>query len=230
MICNPYVFAASGTVELLAHFNGTNGSTTFIDSSSFNWTITPFGSAQLSTTIKKFGTASLSLLSNTDYATVSYLAALRNNLDCCYECWVYPVTKFGYGNVFGHSEGAATPSKGFNLQWGYGTNKIKILIGYLGAGTWTINQTGSIDVPLNVWTHIAVTLQGQVLRVFINGVKDIEINSASTKWAEPTAGGAFCIGSATGNNRFGVGYIDEFRITSGSAVYIADFTPPTVEF
>jgi len=67
------------------------------------------------------------------------------------------------------------------------------------------------------------------LRVFINGVKAIEVNSAATLWAESNSG-YFGIGAGYGNNRFGVGNIDEVRIVEGNAVYTANFTPPAAEF
>jgi len=38
------------------------------------------------------------------------------------------------------------------------------------------------------------------------------------------------IGAGYGNNRFGVGNIDEVRIIEGSPIYTANFTPPTAEY
>ena len=140
---------------------------------------------------------------------------------------MYPVTKFLYGNIIGHSTALVTLD-GFALQWASTpTNTVRFLSGYLGAGVWTLDQTSVLTVPLNTWTHIAVTREGQILRVFINGVVAISIDSASTLWYEQ-GGGTFKIGAGYANN-FGVGYIDEFRIRK-EAVYTADFTPPTAPF
>lgn len=227
MLINPYI-CASGVVKFLGHFDGTDGATAFVDSSGNNVTITTVGTAQLSTSIKKFGTASLYLPANTAYTTIPSTVANFAGKDFCIELWVYPITKTGYGNIIGHSL-ATTQFVGFNLQWTYSTNKIRFLSGYQGAGTWTLDATSTLDVLPNVWTHIAVTREGQILRVFINGVKDIEFNSASTLWAESNSG-YFGIGAGDGNNRFGVGYIDEVRIVEGAAIYTSNFTPPTSPF
>ena len=215
------------TVALL-HFDGANGSTTFTDSSANNVTITTNGTAQLSTGTKKFGTASLYLPDNTAYVTVPVSTANFSGNDFCIECFVHPVTKSNFGNVMGHS-GATTALNGFNLQWTYSGGFVRFLSGYLGNGSWTLDQTSTLPVPLNVFTHIAITRQGQILRVFIGGVKVIEINSPSTMWTEVDSG-VFCIGAGAGNNRFGVGYIDEYRIFEGDAIYTSNFTPPTAPF
>lgn len=225
MLVNPFLNV--GTVRLLAHFNGTNKATVFTDSSANNLTITTVGAAQLATAIKKFGSASLYLPANTAFAKVPVATANFAGKDFCIELWVYPITKTGYGNIIGHSL-ATTQFVGFNLQWTYSTNKIRFLSGYRGFGTWTLDATSTLDVLPNVWTHIAVTREGQILRVFINGVKDIEFNSASTLWAE-SGSDTFSIGAGSGNN-IGVGYIDEVRIIEGNAVYTSNFTPPTSEF
>lgn len=214
-------------VKFLGHFNGTDGATAFTDSSGNNVTITTVGTAQLSTSIKKFGTASLYLPANTAYTTIPSTVANFAGKNFCIDFWVYPVTKGGSGNIIGHSA-VTTSYVGFNLQWEYGTNKIRIFAGFNGSSL-AVDSTSAIDVSLNTWSHIAVTREGQVLRVFINGVKSIEVNSAATLWAE-SGGGFFGIGAGAGNNRFGVGYIDEVRITEGNAVYTSNFTPPTAEF
>jgi hypothetical protein len=227
MLINPYVYTST-SVKFLGHFDGTNGATAFVDSSGNNVTITTVDTAQLSTSIKKFGTASLYLPAATAYTTIPSTVANFAGKDFCIELWVYLITKNGFGNILGHNI-ALNSYVGFNLQWDYSTNKIRFLSGHQGAGIWAVDAMSAIDVPLNAWSHIAITRQGQILRVFINGVKAIEVNSAATLWAESNSG-YFGIGAGFGNNRFGVGYIDEVRIIEGNAVYTTDFTPPTSPF
>lgn len=227
-LLNPYVFASNSAARFLAHFDGTNGSTTFVDSSANSVTITTNGTAQLSTGTKKFGTSSLYLPDNSAYCTIPETTANFSGNDFCIEFWVYPVTKSSFGNITGHTY-ATTGVVGFNLQWKNSTDKLRFLSGYEGGGVWTIDVTSTHDVTLNTWSHIAISRQGQILRVFVNGAKSIEVNSASTLWAESSSYN-FGIGVGAGNNRFGVGYIDEFRITSDNAVYTSDFTPPTTAF
>lgn len=222
---------APKNAKILLNFNGVNNSNLFLDESPNNFTagVSAFSNAKLSTAVKKFGSSSLALSSNSDYITISPNIANFSGNDFCIEAWIYPITKTNYGNIMGHMTAfSSAPYPGFALQWDFGTSKISLKAGFNGS-TLAIDVLSSVAIASNAWTHIAVTRQGQVLRVFINGVKDIEVNSASTLFAESTTGG-FGIGAASGSNRFGVGYIDGFRITEGNAVYTANFTPPASEF
>lgn len=227
-LLNPFVFARNQLVRFLAHFDGADGSTTFIDSSVNNVTITAVSTAQLSTGIKKFGTSSLYLPNSTAYCTIPATNANFSGSDFCIEFWAYPVTKQLYGSITGHTN-ASSGSIGFNLQWNSGGDKLRFLSGYVGSGVWTIDVTSTHDVVLNAWTHIAITREGQILRVFVNGAKSIEVDSASTLWAESNLYD-FGIGVGAGNNSFGSGYIDEFRIIAGDAIYTSNFTPPPSPF
>lgn len=220
MLTNSFAYAASGETRLLLNFNGTNGSTTFIDSSAYNWTATPFATAQLSTAIKKNGSASLYLPVNHDYIQLPYQVGNFGAQDFCVEGWVYPVTKAGNGGIFQWNLNYA----GFCIQWN-GTI-VKLLVGNATTNGWAHNVNGTTTVQLNQWTHLAVTRQGQILRFFINGILEITINAATTIFPDTTT--PFNIGGF-GNN-FGVGYYDTLRIVRGYAVYTTNFTPPPSEF
>lgn len=60
----------ASNVQLLTHFNGSNGSTTHIDSSTYNRTITTVGGAAVSTTSPLVGTGSIVLNDVGKYITV----------------------------------------------------------------------------------------------------------------------------------------------------------------
>lgn len=208
----------------LLHFDGANGSTTFTDSSSYNRTVTTFGGAVNSTSQSVFGTSSLYLPDDTSYISLPVAAANFGGSDFCIEMFVKPTSKRSYGNLMGHSEALYD---GFALEWVYGSDKVRLLSGYVGSG-WNINLESTIGVPLSVNTHLALVRTGQVLRLYIGGQVAIEVDSPLTLWSE-SASGVFNIGAGATNNRFGVGYIDEFRIRK-EAVYTGNFTPPTAPF
>lgn len=70
--------AAAGDVILLMHMNGSDGSTTFTDSSSYGHSVTRTGSPIISTTWSKFGGASLrnsTSAGSSDHLTVAYNSA-----------------------------------------------------------------------------------------------------------------------------------------------------------
>ena len=73
-------------VSLLLHGDGTNGSTTIVDSSSSPKAVTAVGNAQISTAQSKFGGASLAFDGNGDQLTALNVDA--NNTDLTIECWL----------------------------------------------------------------------------------------------------------------------------------------------
>jgi hypothetical protein len=76
---------------------------------------------------------------------------------------------------------------------------------------------------------MAITRAEGVLRMFIDGVQLTNNNASYTPGPN---GQALLIGASTpnwGNFHFN-GYIDEFRLVVGTAVYTADFTPPAAPF
>jgi len=85
-----------------------------------------------------------------------------------------------------------------------------------------------IDVPLDVWSHVAVSRVNGVLKFFING----ELSGTaqdSTNYTQNN--GPTTIGSDTGDfNQPFKGYIDEIRVTNNVARYTGTFTPPTEAF
>jgi hypothetical protein len=78
---------------------------------------------------------------------------------------------------------------------------------------------------LNTWNHAAATRDGSTFRLFLNGVL---VNSAT--FAGSLKSGCNCyIGSLRDNNTNGFygGQLQDVRVIKGTALYTADFTPPT---
>ena len=76
-------------VSLLLQFDGTNGSTTFTDSSGLNQTVTPNGGASISTAQSKFG-ASGYFDGVDNYLSVPHSTALNlSSGDFTIELWLY---------------------------------------------------------------------------------------------------------------------------------------------
>lgn len=97
-----------------------------------------------------------------------------------------------------------------------------VLIG--GGGVWTVSM--SFTVPSNqAWHHYAITRSGTTWKVFIDGVQ------AATATANPTLAApasAMVIGSSAANAANGVyvqGYMADFRIVLGTALYTSNFVP-----
>jgi hypothetical protein len=89
---------------------------------------------------------------------------------------------------------------------------------------------GSTSIPLNNWSHIAVSRSGtgsNNLKMFINGV--LVASSTTNTTLVGNGGNNLCIGADSVNDeaRF-TGYITDLRIVNGTGLYTTDFTPPSV--
>ena len=84
----------------------------------------------------------------------------------------------------------------------------------------------TVSLPLNVWNHIAVTKSGTSLRIFLNGT---QINTTATEGTISATGAALTIATAQLNSSplYTSGFMSNVCILKGTAVYTANFTPPT---
>jgi hypothetical protein len=214
-----YPVSEQGT-SLLLHFDGTNGSTTFTDSSSNGLTATAEGTAEISTAESQFGGAS-GYFDGGGYLSIAADSALDlSGADFCIELWAYP-------NAL--ASAAALISQGLpdtiENCWSLEPSGSNIAF-FASAGDpgQTIDLVLSGSLATGEWSHIAVTCESGTARLFINGalVDSASLSLASTAgtplivgagWYDPATRGADC-------------YIDELRITKGSAIYTAAFTPP----
>ena len=207
-------------VALLLSGDGTNGSQTFTDLSSSTKSITAFGNAQISTSVKKFGSGSMYFDGSGDYLTVSNNGAFNfGTNDYTIECWVnIPSMDDPYYFIY-----ADDGANHYIALKRVTTSTFQLTI--YNAGTELIStnscSTGS-------WIHIAFSKSSGSMKMFIGGVLD----STQTFGSFGTAYSTSVIGisnSYPGQHQL-KGYIDDLRITKGTARYLSTFTPPTSAF
>ena len=202
----------------LLHFDGSDTSTTFTDSSSSasNWTAA--GNAQLDTAYKKFGTASLLLDGTGDYAYHTTLATVGTQ-DFTIDLQV-------------RRNGANTDNA--ILTWGDSgaDTGLRILSStdnklIVSTGNAAVIGTGdhSTSLPDGEFAHVEMVRSGNTLYLFQNGTllssKSFSYNLSSTSawWI-----GDDVVSSAPSNFN---GHIDEVRIAIGYAAHTSGFTAPT---
>jgi hypothetical protein len=76
-----------------------------------------------------------------------------------------------------------------------------------------------------VWHHWAVTRQNNAFRSYLDGVLDAGPNDYGA-FPIYVSTWSFVIGAIGNNTNYWTGYIDEFRVTKGKALWTANFTPP----
>lgn len=216
--------ASFSSVKLLCHFDGSNGSSTLTDSSSFARTATRNGNAQITTTGPVFGTG----------------AGL---FDGTGDNWSFPnSTDFDFGTGAFTIEGRVLTNTTSGLKWILSTraasgNDNGFYVAMNGGGlvfhSWNNGSGGndisnSAPISTSTWYSFAITSNGTTLRFFQNGVL---ANSASVV-AIGNTNGLLYVGSSSGEDgsRDWNGKMDEIRIIKGECLYTANYTPATVAF
>jgi YD repeat-containing protein len=213
-------------VSLLLHSNGTNNATSMLDSGPGLRAITPAGNAKISTVQSKFGGASIALDGSGDLVRVANSNAFDVVAgDYTVEAFVWlassPTSNFTI--VSNVSDGT---TQGWRAIIG-SNRKLQPINAYWTGASLTQVMTPQQVIPLNTWTHVALTRQGTTHRTWVNGVLDSEMTGVGSINASAAP---FDLGATIGSAWFFNGYIDEFRITKGKARYTANFMPPTAEF
>ena len=205
-------------VVALLHANGTNGSSTFTDSSPLaaNWTAV--NGAVISTTQSKFGGASASFPNATSYLTPT--ASSSNYAfgtdDFTIEMWVYLNSGNTLYNVVYDARSLAIQAGATPVIYTIGT-----ALYYFANGQNKITATAP---DTNSWHHLAVCRASGNTRMFLDGTQIGSTYTDSSTYiiaSGPFVGNAFLFDSVW------KGYIDEIRITNGYAWYTSNFTPST---
>lgn len=209
-------------VSLLLPMNGTNGSTTFTDSSSNALAVTANGNAQISTGESKFGGASCLLDGSGDYLSVGSSSLFNFGSGALFtvELFIRPTTTSSGGFISQRIGGVYAP---FEIVK-YGSNRLQWLISNASVSTWQSLGISSNVLTINTWHHIALVGDGTNLKLYCNGTQVLSTSQPS--WT--SANRPLYIG-AGGDNAM-TGYIDDLRITKGVARYTANFTPPAAPF
>ncbi len=215
-------------VSLLLNGNGTNGSTTFTDSSSYGHTVTPVGDAQISDAQSKFGVSSMYFDGNGDYIYIgnpsSSLIEWYNG-DFTIESWIYMTAAPTNGSSITPMVGHGNVSSSV-IYWSFGPKNDRTIQFYYWSGTQNSFTTTS-TVPLTTWTHIAFVKNGTNLKIYIDGTESNSTTLSVTPQSQ-SSGNYLSVGRVSNQGGFN-GYIDDLRITKGVARYTDSFTPPTAQ-
>ncbi len=208
------------SVSLLLHMNGTNGSTTFIDSSPSPKTVTANGSAAMSTAVSKFGGASGAFDGSSDYLSIPTSSDFAFGTgDFTIEMWLYR-TAANQQHLYEGRNGTTVNTILLYLD------NAPAYLAYYANGAQRISTTST--PALNTWVHIAVARSGNSTKLFMDGVQVGSTYTDSLTYAAPTT--SLYIGTNdVASGSFVNGYIDDLRVTKGIARYTSNFTVPAIE-
>ena len=208
--------AISGTSLLTCQSNR------FIDNSANNFTITRTGDVQVTKEAPFLPTAaySTSMIGGSGYfdGTGDYLTAPSSTAfnfgtgDFTVEAWINPSTVTGTKAIMGIFQSGTG-------GWYFGMNgaSLRFSSGFADYDAGTI--------VLGAWSHVAATVSGGNLRMYINGVQVNTTTNVSAQNFNIT--NSLWVGNINTAGWTFTGYISDPRVIKGVAVYTANFTPPT---
>lgn len=148
--------------------------------------------------------------STSTYLTMGHSNDFKLNGDFTIETWLYPIQFTGNTRTIASKWAGSS-----NWEWIFMCSSNIVTWGqnggYYDSGTIT-------TIPLNTWSHIALSKRGDIIRVFLNGVLESTINMTSINYHS----------SATWNVEIGrngdnawpfYGYLDDFKIYKGIGIY-----------
>lgn len=208
-------------VSLLLHCDGSNGSTTFTDSSYAAKTVNNGGGLTISTAQSKFGGASL-LCASGKYLYFDGLS------DFAFGTGDFTIE--GWARIYSQTEKYIYDS---NPGTGNGLYPCLMLdaLGYVSFFTNGSARIASNWAPSGTqWFHVALCRATGVTKLYINGVQKgssyTDANNYIVGTNRPVIGIRGDLSASTNPQ----GYLDEIRVTKGIARYTANFTPPTEAF
>lgn len=211
-------------VQILMHFDGTDGSTTFVDEKGH--TVTANHNAQIDTAQSHAGGASGLFDGADDYlripgSTDFYLGSSALTL----ECFVRPASVTGVRFI-------ASPRRVSGADYNWYWYQVDGLLRFIGigptAGTTLVNLSGGTLTTGGAFQHVAVCRSGDDWYLLHEGSV---VDSATASGSLYDASEDFLIGKdASTAGREWDGHIDEFRFTVGAARYTGSYTVPTAPF
>lgn len=205
-------------------FEGTHGSTSITDELGNSATVGT--GAMISSDQAKFGSTSLYVPYHaTNFTGIRTQSITIGTNDFTFECWIYPLA-ITSGNVFQtlfDSRTSGSDATAFTAAWD--TNGTEFIVNINGTNA----VTAAVNMPLNAWTHVAVTRCDGIIRAFMNGD---QIGAAAGHGGSLPARtyviGNLSFGGSTPNPVYRPlnGYMDNVRITVGQSRY-PEYAAPT---
>ena len=229
-----YPEAAAGSdpffssVSLLLHADGSGS--TFVDSSGTPKTITANANATQSAAQSKWGGKSAFFNGTGDYLIVPDAAAIElGNSDFAAEMWINTTNSAQYSTLLSRSTGSFAAGM-WSLMMNHDSSTAGDLALYVfdangGQAPLLLGGSGLRD---GAWHHIAISRSGTSWGMYVDGTR---VATATNSATISNIAGDINIGRDQFYGRQYVGYIDDLRITVGTARYTGStLTVPTAAF
>ena len=152
---------------------------------------------------------------SSDYLSIPNSAPLNlSSGSWTIESWIYPINFTNY-NLIVAKRLVSNATTSYQLY-------LLVTSGYLSFYNGTTTYSSTTAPTLNAWSHVAAVYNGTTLTLYLNG---INVYSSAVTITEQNS--TLLIGYDLNASDYFTGYISNVRIVKGTAVYTANFTPPT---
>lgn len=135
------------------------------------------------------------------------------------ELWTY-ITGTG-GTVANYTNGQSTNSNFAWEMYQYSTTEMWFSV-FSGMTQYTAKSTA---FRTNSWNHIAAVRSGNTLTIYVNGISGATTVSLSGVTISDPASSTIKLCSYGNGSGYTTGYISDFRVVKGTALYTANFVP-----
>lgn len=242
LIVSPYNGAVPwANVVLLCHMDGTNGSTTFIDSSQYGHTISVAGNAQISTAQSKFGGASYKGDGNGDWIYVTASSSPASKLRAASKSFTdqfwyksNDATQVSKRFIAVTIPGGTLPNTSIQRVISISsTGTLQAVVVQGGTGTRVGNDVAAATALDGNWHFVELNRTGDEYRLYFDGVQQGATLTLSGSLNDSSSMN-YHIGSITNSGAFTSfsfnGWIDDVRMVENQAVNTSNYTIPASAF
>lgn len=215
-------------MTLVTHLllNGSDGSTTITDEVGKTWTAN--GNAQIDTAQYKFGGASLLLDGTGDDISTADSADWQLDGGSDSNQWTIATWIRFNGDPGTGAQGICSQAVDGNNLWGFRLNNNNLVFTVISGGTTIVNISNAWNPADATWYHVALVKNGTSgYMMFIDGT---QIGTTQTDTSTiPNFAAQLRAGSYFTANYLN-GWMDDFLIDKGTAIWTSNFTPPSTEY
>ena len=204
-------------VLLLLHFDGNAN-----DSSPYNWT-PAIGNLNFTTSPAIAGQSVRFSDASGQNSAIWYAPAINMGTnDFTVQAWIQPITDTADGGIVQILDGRPNGTGSGYISIALSNGIPQLSLSGSGAYSSTISISAGSAVPLNSWTHIAVCRKNQTATLYVNGQ-----SAGSSSFNASLTTTRLSVGNRNGTlNQTLNGYLDEYEIVLGAALYTGNFNPP----
>jgi hypothetical protein len=192
-------------LDLLLHFEGSNGDTETLDSAPYGKPVTFYNTAQISTAASKFGSSSCWFDGNSDYITIPN--AGRDFVHNFYEDWT--IDFFVNHDLHATTECYLDFWEDNDNRWRlYHVHGSGIRFDYEKAGSTAIDTGPGSEITDTSWHHIALCKVGTEYGLYLDGTQCAHASDESRGRLR----GTLYVGAENNVGNYFDGSIDELRI------------------